>query len=101
MNLYCQIVIFFFIAFSFGNLYGGDLLIEKDGNYVYSDRISVEKNKAYRISGVFSLENAPENSQSCLQVGLVPYGSDGKSLCDAEDFPLSFEREDSLGCFCL
>lgn len=95
MNLYCQIVIFFFIAFSLCNLYGGDLLIEKDGNYVYSDRISVEKNKAYRISGVFSLENAPENSQSCLQVGLVPYGADGKSLCDAEDFPLSFEREDA------
>ncbi len=51
MNLYRQIVIFFFIAFSLCNLYGGDLLIEKDGNYVYSDRISVEKNKAYRNTG--------------------------------------------------
>ena len=95
MSLCCRIVVFLFFILFFGNLYGGDLLIEKDGNYVSSDRVLVEKNKAYRISGVFALENAPENLESYLQIGFVPYGENGEIICELKDFPPPFEREDA------
>lgn len=94
MNSYCQIVVFLSLILFWGNLYGGDLLIEKDGNYVSSDRASIVSNQLYRVSAVFSYETSLENQESYLQIGFVPYGKNGETICELKDFSPPFERED-------
>lgn len=93
MKTYFYILLFLYILTS-SNIYANDLLIEKDGNYISTDRTLITSDKFYKVSAVFTYETSSENQESYIQVGFVPYGKDGETICQLKDFPLPFEKED-------
>ena len=71
------------------------LVIVSDGNYRSNEIISLgDADSLYEISGKLFLENAKVGQESYIEIGLVPYGADGKNINEINDFPLPFENAD-------
>lgn len=67
------------------------LEIERDGNYISSERVSVEEGGVYELSGRFTLSGAANGPESYVQIGLIPYGEDGEALQSGNYFPNPLE----------
>ena len=56
------------------------LEIERDGNYISSERVSLELGGVYELSGRFILSGVANGPESYVQIGLIPYGESCEAL---------------------
>ena len=83
----------FLLLFAIGHAQA--LEIERDGNYISSERVSVEEGGVYELSGRFTLSGAANGPESYVQIGLIPYGEDGEALQKGNYFPSPLEGNES------
>ena len=81
----------FLLLFAIGHAQA--LEIERDGNYISSERVSVEEGGVYELSGRFTLNGAANGPESYVQIGLIPYGEGGEALQEGNDFPNPLEGQ--------
>lgn len=73
-------------------IFAQDLKIDSDGNYVSSDKLSLDASNAiYEVSGKILLENFQKDQESYIQIGLAPFGKDGEKLNKINDFASPFD----------
>ncbi len=68
----------FLLLFAIGHAQA--LEIERDGNYISSERVSVEEGGVYELSGRFILSGVANGPESYVQIGLIPYGESCEAL---------------------
>lgn len=75
-------------------LYAQDLKIDAAGNYISSERISLESpSSIYEVSGKIRLERLQNGQEAYLLIGLSPFGRNGEKLQEVDDFPDPAGRE--------
>lgn len=87
------LILAFLLLFAIGH--AQDLEIERDGNYISSERVSVESGGVYELSGRFILSGVANGSESYVQIGLIPYGESGEALQKGNYFPSPLEGNES------